>query len=93
MGLIIFSLFIVLFFINKAQAPESISKGIILAMFLIGLLATFHSATRTYITPLLVGMSCVNIIADRKKNVTKRMKEKKSTLSDFKLEHELASKS
>jgi len=92
LGLLIFTLFIVLFFINKAQAPESISKGIILAMFLIGLLATFHSATRTYVTPLLMGISCVNIISERKKSSKNSKKEKKSTLSDFKLEQELTSK-
>ncbi len=87
LGLIIFSLFILLLFINKARAPESISKGIILAMFLIGLLATFHSATRTYITPLLIGISCVTIVSNRnKKLVNKLPKSEKQTLESFKKE-------
>jgi len=91
LGLIIFFLIGLLFFLNKAQAPESISKGIILAMFLIGFLATFHSATRTYITPLLIGMSCVNISTAKKAGLKKSSIEQKSTLADFKLEQELIS--
>ena len=81
LGLIIFSLFILLLFINKARAPESISKGIILAMFLIGLLATFHSATRTYITPLLIGISCVTIVSNKKGNSKKKpQRQKRQTM-------------
>jgi hypothetical protein len=70
LGLIIFILFIVVFFLNKGYAPESISKGILIALFLLGFLATFHSATRTYITPLLMGISCVNIGSMAKKEKT-----------------------
>jgi hypothetical protein len=60
-GLIIFSLFILVFFINKSQSTNNITKGLVVAYFLLGFLATFHSATRTYITPLLMGVSCVNL--------------------------------
>lgn len=62
LGLIIFLLFLGIFILNRNGAPENISKGLLVACFLIGFLATFHSATRTYITPLLMGISCVGII-------------------------------
>lgn len=90
LGLIIFVLFILVFFINKARAPESISKGIILGMFMIGFLATFHSATRTYITPLLMGLSCVNILGARKKFALKEKQKKSPTLIDYKEAQELS---
>ncbi len=62
LGLIIFILFLIVFILNRNAAPDHISKGILVACFLIGFLATFHSATRTYITPLLMGVSCVGIL-------------------------------
>ncbi|SEF41881.1 O-antigen ligase family protein [Algoriphagus boritolerans] len=61
LGLIIFLLFLGIFVLNRNRAPENISKGLLVAFFIIGFLATFHSATRTYITPLLMGISCVGI--------------------------------
>jgi len=76
LGAIIFTLFLVVFIITMKSAPENISKGILLACFLIGLLATFHSATRTYITPLLMGVSCVSIL-----NKNSRVKTKPASLA------------
>jgi len=76
LGLIIFLLFLGIFFLNRNGAPENISKGLLVACFLIGFLATFHSATRTYITPLLMGISCVGIIQVAKpKNLSGQQKD------------------
>lgn len=61
LGLIIFILFLIVFILNRNAAPDNISKALLVACYLIGFLATFHSATRTYITPLLMGVSCVGI--------------------------------
>ena len=36
-------------------------QGILLAFFIIAVYTTFHAATRTYITPLLIGISLVKI--------------------------------
>lgn len=69
LGIIIFSLFLLVFFLNKNQAPDTISKGLVVAFFFLGFLATFHSATRTYITPLLMGISCVVIKQDALKSI------------------------
>ena len=64
LGILIFSLFLFVFLINMRNAPDSISKGLLIAMFFLGFLATFHSATRTYITPLLMGISCIQIVPE-----------------------------
>ncbi|GAB3218780.1 hypothetical protein GCM10027454_07000 [Algoriphagus aestuariicola] len=69
LGLLIFSVFIAVFILNKNKAPENISRGFLLACFIIGFLATFHSATRTYITPLLMGISSVLMVNMAKRNV------------------------
>lgn len=93
LGILIFSSFIILFFIIKKSASENISRGFLLACFIIGLLATFHSATRTYLTPLLMGVSSVLIVNMKNKSVGKNnsanpksflkseKKEEKSTLT------------
>lgn len=77
LGIIIFSLFLLVFFINKKNAPDSISKGLLIAMFFLGFLATFHSATRTYITPLLMGISCIQIVPEFRPKRTPLPKLKK----------------
>ncbi|WP_026952138.1 O-antigen ligase family protein [Algoriphagus mannitolivorans] len=68
LGIVIFSLFILIYFLNRNQAPDTISKGLLIAFYFLGFLATFHSATRTYITPLLMGVSCVVIGQSSKKS-------------------------
>jgi hypothetical protein len=83
LGLIIFSLFLVIFFLNKGYAPESISKGILIALFLLGFLATFHSATRTYITPLLMGISCVTIGSSSNRKKISRRKVNAKAVNKF----------
>ncbi|HSF54537.1 MAG TPA: O-antigen ligase family protein, partial [Algoriphagus sp.] len=81
LGLIIFILFLIVFILNRNAAPEQISKGLLVAFFLIGFLATFHSATRTYITPLLMGISCVGITQIRRpKTQPKQGKESSKVL-------------
>ncbi len=77
LGLIIFILFLIVFILNRNAAPDYISKGLLVACFLLGFLATFHSATRTYITPLLMGVSCVSVFQiSRPKPQTNPAKEK-----------------
>lgn len=84
LGLIIFLLFLGVFILNRNGAPENISKGLLIACFLIGFLATFHSATRTYITPLLMGISCVGIIqAAKPKNPPAQQKEQPSKVLEI----------
>lgn len=84
LGLIIFVLFLIVFILNRNAAPDYISKGLLVACFLLGFLATFHSATRTYITPLLMGVSCVSVFQISKSNPqTNLVKDKLPEILDF----------
>ncbi len=47
-----------LFFINK----HPVYKAIVIGFYVIGVYSTFHSATRTVISPLLIGLSLVWVI-------------------------------
>ena len=44
------------------------SKAVYFILFLIGFLTTFHSAMRTFVTPLLIGLSVIGIQSVNKKN-------------------------
>jgi hypothetical protein len=44
------------------------TKSIYFVLFLIGFLTTFHSAMRTFVTPLLIGLSVIGIQSVKKKN-------------------------
>jgi hypothetical protein len=35
-------------------------QGLLFAFFVLGLYTSFHAATRTYVTPLLIGLSMLN---------------------------------
>ncbi len=41
--------------------------SILLALFVLALYTTFHAATRTYFTPLFIGLSMITILGNRKK--------------------------
>jgi hypothetical protein len=45
-------------------------SNILLAFFVLALYTTFHAATRTYFTPLFLGLSMLTIINNRKKEIT-----------------------
>ncbi len=64
-GLIIFILLIGFgFSIRKETDP--VMRAIKLGLYFLALFTTFHSATRTFITPLLLSMCSVNYIPDEK---------------------------
>ena len=48
-------------------------KAIAIGFYIIALYSTFHAATRTYITPLLIGLSLIWVISLRKKEVVKEI--------------------
>lgn len=54
--------FIPIFFINK----NPLYKAIVLGFYLLAVYSTFHAATRTFISPLLLGLSCVWIVKLKK---------------------------
>ena len=48
-------------------------KAIAIGFYLIAVYSTFHAATRTYISPLLIGLSLVWVISLRKKETVKEI--------------------
>jgi len=62
LGLIWFMLLLMLIFRLIKFNTNPKYQGILLACFLIAVYTTFHSATRTHITPLLIGISLLKII-------------------------------
>lgn len=49
--------------INKKQ--DNLIKGILIAFLFLGWYTTFHNATRTYLTPMLIGASLIYVINDK----------------------------
>jgi len=66
-GLLYFGIMIYLGFRAYKQKTVPQIKTILIALYLIGLLTSFHSATRTYITPLLIALSTITPINLRNK--------------------------
>ena len=63
---IIFILLVFYLFYKVYRSPNHILfKGILLAFITVGWYTTFHAATRTYISPLLMGLSMIYIVYDQ----------------------------
>ncbi len=52
-----------LFYINK----NPVHKGILIGFYVIGLYSMFHAATRTFVSPVLIGLSVIWIVELKKK--------------------------
>jgi hypothetical protein len=52
------------------QNRDALNRGILLSLFVLGFFSSFHAATRTYVTPLLVSMSLVTITENKQKKTT-----------------------
>jgi hypothetical protein len=73
LGLFFFAFLIFLGF-KIYKTPKGLHRTIMLTLFFIGISTSFHSATRTFITPLLVSLSIMlpvneNILVQNKKNI------------------------
>jgi hypothetical protein len=62
LGIAFIGIVVLLFFdvYRSAQAP--LYKGILFTLLVVGWYTSFHAATRTYVTPLLMGLSTIYII-------------------------------
>ena len=67
LGLLYFILLVVVPWstIRRVRAP--MLRGIQLALFFLALYTTFHAAMRTYVTPLLTGISMMAVVAAKPK--------------------------
>lgn len=54
-------LFVILFFKQLNRHDKVLVKSILVALFFLGIYTSFHNATRTFMTPLLIGLSMVRI--------------------------------
>lgn len=60
---LLFILGVAILFIKVYKSPnDNLYKSILFAFLVVGWYTTFHAATRTYITPLLIGLSTVYIV-------------------------------
>lgn len=57
---------LVVYFQNRNPLYRAIFSG----FFLVGLFSLFHSATRTYVSPLIIGLSFIMIVTIRKKQLS-----------------------
>jgi hypothetical protein len=68
LGLIYFLALIKLGFKQWKMARIDNSKAIYFILFIVGFLTTFHAAMRTFVTPLLIGLSVIGFQIVNKKN-------------------------
>lgn len=61
LGAIVFLLLLIFFFQRISCCPDNISKALIAGIFFIALFTTFHAATRTFLSPLLISIGAVTI--------------------------------
>lgn len=62
LGLIYFLLLILIMFYPLRREKNPLFKAILFSFAVIAVYSTFHAATRTYITPLLMGLSTIYIV-------------------------------
>lgn len=51
------------------SAPDKLSKGLVLALFTVAIFTSFHAATRTFMSPLLISMGSVLVLREDSKRV------------------------
>lgn len=62
LGIIIIGLFVRMYFIIRDSKTDKLNKAIQMSFFILGVFTSFHAATRTFFTPLLISLSFVNIV-------------------------------
>lgn len=65
-GFIYFFIWLYLGIMIYRSKGDPLIKGVMMALFLIAMFTSFHAATRTFVTPLLGGMSMLQIYYDPK---------------------------
>lgn len=61
---IVFSLFYV-FYQNLAGVKNKLSKGLLVSFALLSVYTTFHAATRTFMSPMLMALACVVLVEEK----------------------------
>jgi O-antigen ligase len=66
LGLLFFLILLSLFFSIRKRKEGSVTKSIQLAFFVLAIYTTFHAATRTFVTPLLIALSVIRVVVPSK---------------------------
>lgn len=61
---IILSLFLV-FYVNLSKVKNKVAKGLLVSFAVLSVYTTFHAATRTFMSPMLMAMAAVVIVPQR----------------------------
>ncbi|WP_293015442.1 O-antigen ligase family protein [Mongoliibacter sp.] len=73
LGLMYFILLCYVGFINYRKHKNPMIRGLLLAFFLVGIYTSFHAAMRTFISPLMIGLSLLQIVQLKKKKPVKKV--------------------
>jgi hypothetical protein len=65
-GILFIVLIFYLFWVVYRMKNKNIFKGLLFSFLFLGWFTTFHAATRTYITPLLIGISLIQVVNEKK---------------------------
>jgi len=68
LGILIILLLAYLIYYKSRNSSNYLIQAMIISLFIISILTSFHAATRTFISPLLIGIICVNIFIPAKEN-------------------------
>jgi hypothetical protein len=60
-GIGYFILLVLLYYLYIQPIRHPVHKALAAALFVLALYTTFHAATRTFVTPLLIGLSMLNV--------------------------------
>lgn len=66
LGIIITILFVMMYFRIRDSKTDGINKAFQMSLFILAIFTSFHAATRTFLTPLLVSLSMITISSTRK---------------------------
>lgn len=72
MGILITLIFFKIYFDISNSRMDGLNKAVIMSFFILGIFTSFHAATRTFLTPLLVSLAYIVIIEPRPKKNRKK---------------------
>lgn len=73
LGLLFFVILIIFGFKRIGRHKIPIIRGVLMACFILAIYSSFHNATRTFITPLFVGLSMLMIVMQEPQNFKKQL--------------------
>ena len=66
LGLIIIIIIIIAYYYNYKQQQKNIYSALLIVLFIFGVGTSLHSGMRTFITPIMIGLSFIKIVQENK---------------------------